>query len=158
MRRISLKHVPVAALAAFVALFAAAGLASAHETWNLPASMRVPVNKPLALDLTSGMGFAAEQTTIDPKRVVRASARLGGTSEEIQRRIVRPKSLRFVWTPRVDGVGTIAVELAPKTLTLDPKLINEYYDEIHASPAIRAQWDSIPSPKQWRESYVKHAT
>jgi hypothetical protein len=55
-------------------------------------------------------------------------------------------------------VGTIAIELAPKTLVLDPKLINEYYDEIHASPAIRAQWDSIPAPKQWRESYVKHAT
>jgi Domain of unknown function (DUF4198) len=24
--------------------------------------------------------------------------------------------------------------------------------------SIRAQWDSIPKPKQWRESYIKHAT
>jgi uncharacterized GH25 family protein len=158
MRGIALKHVSIAALAAVVALLAAAGLAAAHETWILPASMRIPVNKPVALDLTSGMGFPAEETAIDPKRVVKASARLGGTIEEIQRRIVRPKSLRFVWTPRLDGIGTIAIELAPKTLVLEPKLINEYYDEIHASPAIRAQWDSIPSPKQWRESYVKHAT
>ena len=158
MRGLPLKQAPLATLVGVVALLAGAGLAAAHETWILPASMRIPVNKPVALDLTSGMGFPAEQITIDPKRVVRASARLGGTSEEIQRRIVRPKSLRFVWTPRVNGVGTIAIELAPKTLTLDPKLINEYYDEIHASPAIRAQWDSIPSPKQWRESYVKHAT
>jgi uncharacterized GH25 family protein len=158
MRGISLKQVSMAGLATVIGLLAATGLAVAHETWILPASMRVPVNKPVALDLTSGMGFAAEQSTIDPKRVVKASARLGGTTEEIQRRIVRPKALRFVWTPRVAGIGTIAIELAPKTLTLDPKLINEYYDEIHASPAIRAQWDSIPSPKQWRESYVKHAT
>jgi uncharacterized GH25 family protein len=158
MRGIPLKHAPVAVLVVVIALLAGAGLAAAHETWILPASMRIPVNEPVALDLTSGMGFPAEQTTIDPKRVVKASARLGGTIEEIQRRIVRPKSLRFVWTPRVDGVGTIAIELAPKTLVLDPKLINEYYDEIHASAAIRAQWDSISAPKQWRESYVKHAT
>jgi uncharacterized GH25 family protein len=158
MRGIPLKQAPVVLLATVIALLAAAGLAAAHETWILPASMRVPVNKPVALDLTSGMGFAAEQSTIDPKRVVKAGARLGGTIEEIKRRIVRPKSLRFVWTPKLDGIGTIAVELAPKTLLLDPKLISEYYDEIHASPAIRAQWDSIPSPKQWRESYVKHAT
>jgi uncharacterized GH25 family protein len=158
MRGIPLKHAPVVAGVVVFALLAGAGLAAAHETWILPASMRIPVNKPVALDLTSGMGFPAEQTTIDPKRVLKANARLGGTIEEIQRRIVRPRSLRFVWTPRLDGVGTIAIELAPKTLVLDPKLINEYYDEIHASPAIRAQWDSIPSPKQWRESYVKHAT
>lgn len=157
MRGIPLKHAPVVALVV-VALLAGAGLATAHETWILPASMRIPVNKPVALNLTSGMAFPAEETTIDPERIVKASARLGGTIEEIQRRIVRPKSLRFVWTPRVNGIGTIGIELAPKTLVLDPKLINEYYDEIHASPAIRAQWDSIPSPKQWRERYVKHAT
>ncbi len=158
MRGISPKPAPVVTLVVVIALLAGAGLAAAHETWILPASMRIPVNRPVALNLTSGMAFPAEETTIDPKRVVKASARLGGTIEEIQRRIVRPKSLRFVWTPRLDGIGTIAIELAPKTLTLDPKLINEYYDEIHASPAIRAQWDSIPAPKQWRESYVKHAT
>ncbi|MEO8910037.1 MAG: DUF4198 domain-containing protein [Gemmatimonadaceae bacterium] len=158
MRRISLKHAPVAALVVVLALLAGAGVAAAHETWILPASMRVPVNKPVALDLTSGMAFPADDFAIDPRRVVKASARLGGTIEEIQRRIVRPKSLRFVWSPRTDGVGTIAVELAPRTLLLDPKLINEYYGEIHASPAIRAQWDSIPAPKRWRESYVKHAT
>lgn len=158
MRGIPLKHAPVAALVVVLALIAGAGLAAAHETWILPASMRIPVNKPVALDLTSGMAFPADDFAIDPKRVTKAHARLGGTIEEIQRRIVRPKSLRFVWTPRINGVGTIAVELAPKTLLLDPKLINEYYDEIHASTAIRAQWDSIPAPKQWRESYVKHAT
>jgi hypothetical protein len=158
MRGISLKQTSIGALVIVVALLLGAGLAAAHETWVLPASMRIPVKKPVALDLTSGMAFPAEESTIDPKRIVRANARLGGTIEEIQRRIIRPKSLRFVWTPLIDGIGTIAIELAPRTLLLDPKLINEYYEEIHASPAIRAQWDSIPAPKRWRESYVKHAT
>lgn len=158
MRGIPLRYAPVVALIAVLALLVGDRLATAHETWILPASMRVPVNKPVAFDLTSGMAFPADDFAIDPQRVVKAHARLGGTIEEIQRRIVRRNSLRFVWTPRTTGVGTIAVELAPKTLLLDPKLINEYYDEIHASAAIRAQWDSIPSPKKWRESYVKHAT
>ena len=101
MRGIPLKHVPVAVVAVVVALLVAAGLAAAHETWILPASMRVPVNKPVALDLTSGMGFPAEQATIDPKRVVKASARLGGTIEEIQQ------------THRAAQVASLRVDSAP---------------------------------------------
>ncbi|HEV7386992.1 MAG TPA: DUF4198 domain-containing protein [Gemmatimonadaceae bacterium] len=155
---ISVKHLLVAALVGVLAVLFAAGLAAAHETWILPASMHLAVNKTVALDLTSGMAFPADDFAIDRKRVARASARIGGTIEKLTRRIARPKSLRFLWTPRSEGVGTIGIELAPRTLLLDPKLIDEYYQEIHASPAIRAQWDSIPSPKRWRESYVKHAT
>src|SRR6185295_3509553 len=132
--------------------------AAAHETWILPASMRIAVNKTIAFDLTSGMAFPADDFAIDPKRVAKASARIGGTVETLTRRSARPRSLRFVWTPRRAGVATIGIELAPRTLLLEPKLIDEYYEEIHASPATRAQWDSIPSPKQWRESYVKNAT
>lgn len=158
MRRISVKEFLAASVVAILALLFGAALAAAHETWILPASMRVAVNKTIAFDLTSGMAFPADDFAIDPKRVAKASARIGGTVETLTRRSARPRSLRFVWTPRRAGVATIGIELAPRTLLLEPKLIDEYYEEIHASPAIRAQWDSIPSPKQWRESYVKNAT
>ena len=158
MRRISAKQFLAASVVAILALLFGAALAAAHETWILPASMRVAVNKTIAFDLTSGMAFPADDFAIDPKRVAKASARIGGTVETLTRRSARPRSLRFVWTPRRAGVATIGIELAPRTLLLEPKLIDEYYEEIHASPAIRAQWDSIPSPKQWRESYVKNAT
>jgi len=158
VRRISVKEFLAASVVAILALLFGAALAAAHETWILPASMRVAVNKTIAFDLTSGMAFPADDFAIDPKRVAKASARIGGTVETLTRRSARPRSLRFVWTPRRAGVATIGIELAPRTLLLEPKLIDEYYEEIHASPAIRAQWDSIPSPKQWRESYVKNAT
>ena len=150
------KRIAVALTA--VALFGSATLVAAHDTWLLPSSMRVPVGRTVALSLTSGMAFPADDFAIDPKRIARAEIRLNGKVEQLRGGRSRPTSLRYTWTPRAPGVATIAVELAPKTLTLEPKLIEEYFQEIHAGPSIRAQWDSIPMPKQWRESYVKHAT
>ncbi|HEX9084599.1 MAG TPA: DUF4198 domain-containing protein [Gemmatimonadaceae bacterium] len=146
------------ALAVALALVCAAALAGAHETWILPSTMRVATGHPVTLSLTSGMAFPADDFAIDPKRVALAEIRLNGKLEQLRGGRSRPTALRFTWIPRVPGVATIAVELAPKTLVLQPKLIEEYFQEIHAGASIRAQWDSIPKPKQWRESYIKHAT
>jgi hypothetical protein len=68
------------------------------------------------------------------------------------------RSLRYVWTPRKPGVATISIALKPRTLELEPKLIEEYLAEIRADSVVRAQWDSIPAPRRWRESYAKYAT
>lgn len=154
------RHVPKAkgALAVVLALVCAATLAGAHETWILPSTMRVATGHPVTLSLTSGMAFPADDFAIDPKRIARAEIRLNGKIEQLRGARTRATALRYSWTPRAPGVATIAVELAPKTLALPSKLIEEYFQEIHAGPSIRAQWDSIPRPKQWRESYIKHAT
>jgi uncharacterized GH25 family protein len=141
-----------------LALVCFAGVSAAHETWILPASMRVRVGQPITLSLTSGMAFPADDLAIQPARVVRAQARLGGRIEQLARPRVGPMSLRYLWTPRSSGVATIGVELGPRTLELEPNLIGEYFDEIHATDAVIAQWDSVPEPKRWRESYVKHAS
>lgn len=153
-------HVPKgkSALAVAIALVCAAALASAHETWILPSTMRVATGHPVTLSLTSGMSFPADSFAIDPKRVSRAEIRLNGKLEQLRGGRSRPTALRYTWIPRAPGIATIAVELGSKTLVLQPKLIEEYFQEIHAGPSIRAQWDSIPKPKQWRESYIKHAT
>ena len=139
-------------------LVSVAGVAAAHETWLLPSSMRVPVGRPVTLSLTSGMTFPHDQIKIEPSRVVRAEARLGHTTERLRRPKTTAKALRYVWTPRVAGVATLAMELGPRSLELKPSQVKEYFDEIHAGPAILSQWDSIPAPRRWRESYVKHAT
>jgi hypothetical protein len=141
-----------------VALFSVAGVSAAHETWLLPASMRIRAGETVALSLTSGMAFPADDFAIQAARVVRAEARLGKRIEQLKKPTTQPLSLRYLWTPRANGVATIGIELGPRTLTLEPNLIEEYFQEIHASDEVRAQWDSIPSPKQWRESYVKHAS
>ena len=130
---------------------------SAHDTWLLPHSMRVAVGTPIAVSLTSGQAFPADDFAIVPARVTRATVRLAGVTSALPAPQSAKLSLRYVWVPRTAGLASIAVELAPKTLTLAPEKIEEYFLDINASRALRAAWDSVPSPKRWRESYVKHA-
>lgn len=137
-------------------VFASAG-AAAHDTWLLPASMRVPVGRTVVVSLTSGMAFPVDDFAIDPSRVQRAVVRLAGATTPLARPAHAEHALRFRWRPARAGVAALAVELAPRTLTLPPALIGEYLDEIDASPAVRASWAAMPAPKQWRERYVKHA-
>lgn len=144
-------------LLAAVLLLGSVGVAAAHDTWLLPASMRVPVGRAVTLHLTSGMAFPADDFAINPSRLARSEVRLAGATSRLARPAHGDRSLRYRWTPAKAGVATIVVELAPKTLTLAPHLVKEYLDEIDASPALRAAWDRMADPKQWRERYVKHA-
>ena len=142
---------------AIVGGLVAAGDAMAHDTWLLPRSMRTPVGRAVVLSLTSGEAFPADDFAIDPARVARASVRLAGHVDDLTSRRPAPQALHFLWTPRMTGVAGIAVELRPRTLTLAPDKIEEYFADINASKALRAEWKNMPSPKQWRESYTKHA-
>jgi hypothetical protein len=142
---------------ALALVLGAAAVADAHDTWLLPASMRVPVGRPVTLSLTSGMAFPADDFAINMTRLARGEVRLAGATTRLARPSHGDQSLRYRWTPARAGVATVVVELSPKTLTLAPHLVKEYLDEIDASPALRATWDRLPTPKQWRERYVKHA-
>ena len=131
---------------------------SAHDTWLLPQSMRTPVGRPVTLSLTSGEAFPADDFAIDPTRITRATVRLAGRTTPLTSPNAAAQALRYHWTPRAEGLAGFAIELAPKTLLLAPEKIEEYFAEINASKAMRAAWDSVPMPRQWRESYTKHAT
>jgi len=109
------------------------------------------------LALTSGMAFPVDDFAINAKRVTRADVRLNGITAKLDAPVPGQLSLRYQWTPRAAGIAAFAVELAPKTLVLEPEKIEEYFLDINASKALRAAWDSIKAPKQWRESYAKHA-
>ena len=140
------------------ALVASATLAAAHETWLLPSSMRVTTGRTVELHVTSGMKFPANELPIDPTRVVRAEVRTGGYVERLRAPRPTRRSLRYIWTPHQPGVATISIALEPRTLELEPRLIEEYLAEIRADSSVRAQWDSIHAPRRWRESYTKNAT
>jgi len=146
----------LAVLSVLACLVLAADLA-AHDTWLLPNSLRVPVGRRTVLSLTSGEAFPADDFAINPRRVRRASVRLAGAMAALAPPRTAPLSLRYEWTPRSPGIAGLAVELAPKTLTLPPEKVEEYFKDINASEAVRAAWDSVPLPRQWRESYSKHA-
>ena len=147
-------------LRALVAIATVAGLATAaaaHDTWLLPSSLRVPVGRAVTLHLTSGMLFPADDFAINPSRIKRADARLAGRTLPLGNRSRSDNATLYRWTPTAAGVAALAVELAPKVLELEPRLISVYLDEIGAAREVRTAWEAIPSPKRWRESYVKHA-
>ena len=144
-------------LLATAGLVVLAATAAAHDTWLLPSSLRVNVGQKVTLHLTSGMAFPVDDFAINPGRIQRADVRLAGATTPLGARTRSDNATLYRWTPAKAGVAALAVELAPKVLTLEPKLITVYLDEIGATRETRAQWDAIPAPKQWRESYVKHA-
>src|SRR3954470_8553116 len=94
-----------------IALCSFAGVAAAHETWLLPASMRIRAGETVALSLTSGMAFPADDFAIQPPRVIRAEARLAKRIEQLKKPKLQPMSLRYLWTPGANGVATIGIEL-----------------------------------------------
>lgn len=143
---------------AVTALLVAATVVDAHDTWLLPTRATVPPGLSVVFDLTSGMDFPANGSPIAADRVGSARLRLAGRSEPLPAPKLGPKSLRFdVYLAR-PGIATIGVELAPRTLELEPKEVDEYLAEIGAADSVRYRYMAQPIPRRWRERYVKHAT
>ncbi len=146
------------ACASVLALALAASL-SAHETWVRPTRFFAPAPGAFTVRMTSGMGehYPAAESAIEPSRIVRAEVVFAGRTLPLTPMAAGDSDLALGWTAPSVGIGAIRVELAPKVLVLEDSLIDVYFDEIGASPALRKQWTDIPAPKQWRESYVKLA-
>ena len=153
------RHTPIAVATSLFMLAAVVSTAGAHETWLQPISFFV--DKPAAqiVHMTSAMGehYTTPETAIEPSRVARSGVWFAGARLPLTQPTKQEHELALTWTPTKSGVGAIFVELAPRVLDLPDSLINEYFDEIGASPELRKQWTDTPSPKRWRESYAKHA-
>lgn len=128
-----------------------------HDTWLIPGRFSIPVGATIQLDLTSGMAFPALDTAIKPERIDRAKFRLADQTLDISKISPAAHSLRFQTELAQAGIATLWVELKPKALTLTPAKVEEYLKEIDAPESVRNRWKTSASPKQWRESYVKHA-
>lgn len=140
---------------ATVALLLFAMRAGAHETWLVPEQFAVAQSASLALDLTSGTGFPALDSAVEPERVMRAACRLGGHTFDVADRTAAEHSLRLQTSLADAGVATIWVELQPRTIELQPNEVEDYLQEIGASDLVRARWEA--GGRHWREQYVKHA-
>lgn len=134
-----------------------AATASAHDTWLVSWTNFTRVDNPTRLELTSGERFPQAEFAIEPERVARAIVRENGATLALPRPEVVGKALVYSWKPTVDGTATVGVELRPKTLVLQRKLIGEYLDEIDATAEIRSQWKALGARRRWTESYTKHA-
>jgi uncharacterized GH25 family protein len=131
--------------------------AFAHDTWLISATNFGRVGTPFRLGLTSGEIFPNDDFAIVENRVARAVVREAGVIRLLPRPTAAALRLEYMWTPRSAGGASIEIELQPKTLVLEPRLIDEYLGEIDASDAIRATWKSLGDKQKWTESYTKHA-
>jgi hypothetical protein len=129
----------------------------AHDTWLQPERFAVTPGATLAFDLTSSDGFVGFQTAINPGRVARMLARLGGAELKPGALAAAERTLRFPVTVGRPGVMVMGIELKPRLLELEADKIETYLREIHASDDLREAWAAVPAPRRWRESYVKHA-
>jgi uncharacterized GH25 family protein len=131
--------------------------AFAHDTWLISATNFGRVGTPFRLGLTSGEAFPNDDFSIVSNRVARAIVREAGVTRALPRPTAVALRLEYMWTPRAAGVASVGIELQPRTLVLEPSLIDDYLREIDASDAIRATWKSIGGKQKWTESYTKHA-
>jgi len=144
------------ALAVCAAMSLAAG-AQAHDTWLMPESANTALGAVVRVVMTSGGAFPKPESAIDPDRIARAEIREAGVSRRIPRRSRTPDALEFAIPLDSPGVAIVAVSLKPKTLVLEDAKVAEYLEEIGARETAGAVWARVPAPKQWRESYRKHA-
>lgn len=130
---------------------------SAHDTWLLPSSMAVAPGSAVTLDMTSGMAFPAPETPVKPDRLAAARCRLAGDVVDISEHTLAKKALQLRLRPDRSGVATIWAESKPRTLDLKPAEVKEYLEEVGAMETVGRDWESTPGPRNWRETYTKHA-
>jgi hypothetical protein len=129
----------------------------AHDTWVVATPAALEARATVRLEVTSGMAFPALESGISPERVTRAMFRVGGTAQPLPAPLPTRQALRYSLPIREPGVAAIWLQLAPRALDLEPRLIDEYLREIGAADTVGPRWRARPDPKKWHEVYRKHA-
>jgi len=139
-------------------LLALALPAAAHDTWIVPVRWSVSVGQPLAVDLTSAMGFPKPETPVRADRLVERRLRLAGVVAPLDPEAGAPgaDALRLSAVPKDAGVATLWITTSPRTLELKPREVEAYLREIGAPESIESGWRRSKD-KTWLESYVKVA-
>jgi uncharacterized GH25 family protein len=141
--------------AALVSMLASwASIATGHDTWLLPARFDLPAGGRIELDLTSGMGFPAPESSVQPDRLAATGLRIAGRTLPLDAGNADKTALRL--SGRTSGAGVAALWIAtrPRTLSLKPTEVQEYLREIGASEEVESRWRR---QQRWRETYVKLA-
>lgn len=139
-----------------IATVVSAAALEAHDTWLRAALSAVRVGAGVTLDMTSGSNFDASHLTIAPARVAQSGFRLAGSAYALRTGTAGAHALRLRASMPAAGIAMFWVTLHPRVLTLEPRLVKEYVDEIGAPPEFYADWQKAPD-KTWRERYSKHA-
>ena len=158
------KHTPRSCLrrSFFFLLISAAALAiappvSAHETWILAGSARIPVPGVVPVVLTSGMVFPRPVTSVRPERLEKSGIRIGNEdSGTLKPRAEMGSTLLATAELGRPGIARVWLKLPALPVELTPELVDVYLDEIQANPEVRRAWASRKT-NSWREHYEKFA-
>ena len=131
-----------------------ASSAAAHDTWLLPARFDLPAGGRIELDLTSGMGFPAPESSVQPNRLATTGSRIAGRTVPLDAGNPDKTALRFSVRTRGTGVAALWIATRPRTLSLTPTEVQEYLREIGAAEEVESRWRR---QQRWRETYVKLA-
>ena len=138
-------------------LLAHAAPALAHDTWLAARRAEVAPGDEVRLDLTSGMRFPALEYAVRADRLAAAGFRAGGEAAVLAAPTPGPKALTLTARPAREGLAVGWIALAPRELSLEPRLVAEYLEEIGETERAGRLWAARPEPKRWRETYRKHA-
>ncbi len=143
---------------AMAALFASAP-ALAHETWLVPLDASVQAGRRVTLETSSGMDFPAPGSAIEPERVAVANWRTGTATGVLGTLKRGAQRSQFSFAPPAGTSGLLVawMSLKPRTIQLTDAQIDEYMDEIGATPELRAQAQAAKGAGRWTEIYAKHA-
>lgn len=144
-------------LGAVILLAAFAGEVSAREAWLIPSSFQVKTGEVLRFDLTSGLEFPKAGNVIQPTRIASAGLRLGSTRSGLSPWRTGTYALTASASLPTAGLACAWVELKPMDIQLTDAQVEPYFQQIGASAAVRAQWESRKRQGAWKERFAKHA-
>jgi len=145
-------------------LLAALGLwaacAQAHDSWLAPARGPAAPGS-VALELTTGSHYPLQEFSQTESSVARSGCVDAG-GKRLALRPVREQPRWLDLDARLAGDGRAAiacwVELHTAEVDIEPRIVQVYFRDIQASPAIRATWSDLQSRNvPWHERYRKFA-
>jgi hypothetical protein len=148
-------HASVRASMAAV-LFVACGLpAAAHDSW-LRLSATQPATDLLVLELYGGARYPKSEGPTPADRLAQAGCAGAHGTFALVPRTEHPVSLEL--RARASRLAPLAcwVELKPQPITLEPALVQTYFDDIRAPAAVRQAWARLQADGVgWSEVYRK---
>ena len=150
----------IGALLLFAALGMWAVCAQAHDSWLSPAREAAPAGH-VALELATGNRYPRQEFSQAEASV----AQSGCIDTDGKRLALRPVRAQAHWldldarlASGDDAAISCWVELHTAEVDIEPRIVQVYFRDIHASPAIRTTWSELQARNvPWHERYRKFA-
>ena len=150
----------IGALLLFAALGMWAVCAQAHDSWLSPARDPAPGGH-VALELATGNRYPRQEFSQSEASVAQSGC-VDAAGNRLALRPVREQARWLDLDARLAGDGRPAiscwVELHTAEVDIEPRIVQVYFRDIHASTAIRTAWSDLQARKiGWHERYRKFA-